>query len=136
MRLEPYFFNKSCYFHHWFALKLTIVPYFTFVHSMYSSPLIPEHQRIATTRFSLSSHNLLVEKRPWSRVPRERRVCQCNRLSIQDEFHVVNDCHQSDVCRKKFQNTMTFPKPLHELFDTNDDQTVCEFIGMVTSLYQ
>ena len=118
-----------------FATYMELNPQLT-VHSMYSNPLIPEHQRIATTRFRLSSHNLLVEKLRWSRVPREQRLCPCNRWSIQDEYHVVNECQKSEICREKFKNTLTFPKPLYELFNKDNNNNVCEFIFMLTCQYQ
>ena len=62
-------------------------------HSMYCNVNrpVPEHQRIAVTRFRVSSHNLAVESGRWSRIPRELRLCPCG-SGVQDEEHVLCTC--------------------------------------------
>ena len=75
------------------------------VHGMYrdADPLIPEHQRLATTRLRLSSHNLAIEKGRWSRIPRELRLCSCG--SIQCEEHVICFCERTMHVRVRYPNT-------------------------------
>ena len=75
------------------------------VHGMYrdADPLIPEHQRLATTRLRLSSHNLSIEKGRWSRIPRELRLCSCG--SIQCEEHVICFCERTMHIRARYPNT-------------------------------
>ena len=51
---------------------------------------IPEHHRIAFTRFRVGSHRFRIETGRWSRTPRERRLCPCG--EVQDEVHVVKNC--------------------------------------------
>ena len=99
------------------------------VHPMYTDHKLPEHQRIAATRFRLSSHNLLVEKLRWSRVPRHLRVCSCDDTSIQDEYHVVNTCSITQRLRENLD--MELPKSLHSIFGENynhDNKTICKYI--------
>jgi hypothetical protein len=64
------------------------------VNAMYSDSALPEFQRIAITRFRLSSHNLAIERGRWARIPRESRLCvHCDDAShIQDEQHVISHC--------------------------------------------
>ena len=51
---------------------------------------IPEHHRIAFTRFRVGSHRFRIETGRWSRTPRERRLCPCG--EVQDEVHVIKNC--------------------------------------------
>ena len=46
---------------------------------------VPEWQRIAFTRFRLSSHRLRIETGRWSRLPREQILCDCGANEPQDE---------------------------------------------------
>ena len=62
-------------------------------HAMYTSTEVSEYKRIAFTKLRLSSHNLAVERGRWTRVPRERRLCQlCDLGEVQDEHHVLSRC--------------------------------------------
>ena len=103
------------------------------VHPMYTDHKLPEHQRIAATRFRLSSHNLLVEKLRWSRVPRHLRVCSCDNKSIQDEYHVVNTCSTTQRLRENLD--MGLPKSLHSIFGENYDKTICKYIYDISKLF-
>ena len=67
-------------------------------HNLY----IPEHHRVAYTRMRLSSHCLKIETGRWSRIPRERRLCQCG--SVQDEVHVILHCPLLQNIRDGFPN--------------------------------
>ena len=51
---------------------------------------IPEHHRIAFTRFRVGSHRFRIETGRWSRTPREGRLCPCG--EVQDEIHVIKNC--------------------------------------------
>ena len=61
-------------------------------HPMYENSTIPEFKRIALTRFRTSSHRLRIETGRWSRILRERRICDCGLAEVQDEAHVIQTC--------------------------------------------
>ena len=79
------------------------------VHSVYNrrKDYIPEHYRLAFTRFRLSSHRLRIETGRWARIPRERRLCPCG--SIQDERHVLVDCNLVRYIRDSYGQEVNFP---------------------------
>ena len=52
---------------------------------------IPEHLRIAFTRFRTSSHRLKIETGRWARLTRERRICKSGE-GIGDEQHALTSC--------------------------------------------
>ena len=64
--------------------------------------VLPEHQRIATTRLRLGSHRLKVETGRWARIPPERRTCGCSNGGVQDEEHVVLTCAMTEDLRTRF----------------------------------
>ena len=51
---------------------------------------IPEHHRIAFTRFRVGSHRFRIETGRWSRTPREGRLCPCG--EVQDEIRHKELC--------------------------------------------
>ena len=77
---------------------------------MYTQHIVPEHQRIAYSRFRLSSHNLKIETGRWTRTPRERRTCTCEHGGIQDECHIIRDCTLLNELRSNYTHT-TFDVP-------------------------
>ena len=66
------------------------------VHAVYSmTERVAERDRVAFTRFRVSSHSLAVEMGRWSRrgrgrLPLEERLCVCGQ--VQTEVHVVEHC--------------------------------------------
>ena len=59
----------------------------------YLNCVINDKQRIELTRLRCSSHQLLIEERRFSSIPRENRICKlCNLNEIEDEFHFVLIC--------------------------------------------
>ena len=48
------------------------------------------------------SHNLKIETGRWSRIPRERRVCSCNRNQLQTEAHILLECRLTLDVRHKY----------------------------------
>ena len=73
------------------------------VHEMYGYRFdIPEYQRIATTKFRLSSHWLAIETGRWSRKRREDRLCTCG--EIQTEKHVITQCGRTEHIRAAYPN--------------------------------
>jgi hypothetical protein len=74
-------------------------------HEMYNTDTshIKEHHRIAATRIRAVSHNFRVETGRWSRLPLERRTCECGR-GVQTEEHVLCHCPLTQDIRRKFQN--------------------------------
>ena len=72
-------------------------------HGMYERNSISEFKRLAVTRFRTSSHRLKIETGRWSRIPHERRLCNCGLAEVQDEKHVIETClHLSEL-------KLTFP---------------------------
>lgn len=58
---------------------------------------IEERDRVAFTRLRLSSHNLIMERGRWNRVPRDQRLCLCGEL--QTEAHVLLSCDHTRTAR-------------------------------------
>ena len=72
-------------------------------HDIYKrSVYIPDYLRVAFSRLRLMSHNLKIETGRWSRLPRESRLCICDRNVIQDENHVLIECPLSQNFRDEF----------------------------------
>ena len=59
------------------------------------------HLRTTFTRFRTSSHRLKIETGRWSRIERERRVCQCGN-GVQTEEHVLVHCELAQGIRQKY----------------------------------
>ncbi len=72
----------------------------------YTVCVVPEYQRMVYTRFRLSAHNLRIETGPWSRVPREARVCDCAHGGIQGELHVIKYCSKLHQLRQKYSEML------------------------------
>ena len=89
--------------------------------------LIPEHYRIAYTRLRLSSHHLRIETGRWSRMPRERRLCQCG--SVQDEIHVVLHCPLLQNIRDGFPR-INF-NSVKEVMTHDSESELCKYIFTV-----
>ena len=63
------------------------------VHPVYrTNTFIPDYLRVSFSRIRLISHALKIETGRWSRIPRERRVCQCDDTQLQTEAHVLISC--------------------------------------------
>ena len=73
------------------------------IHPIYQQgeEAVDDYLRIAFTRFRTSSHRLKVETGRWSRIPRERRLCQCGEY-VQTEEHVLVDCELTRGIREKY----------------------------------
>lgn len=73
------------------------------LHAVYSmSERVAERDRVAFTRFRVSSHSLAVETGRWSRrgrgrLPLEERLCVCGQ--VQTEEHVVEHCRLTENLR-------------------------------------
>ncbi len=85
---------------------------------------VPEWQRIAFTRFRLSSHRLRIETGRWSRIPREQRLCDCGANEPQDEKHVLLSCTRTQTVRQKYSTVFTTPL----VSDLMENEGVCECI--------
>ena len=62
---------------------------------------VDDYLRIAFTRLRTSSHRLKIETGRWSRIPRERRLCQCGE-DVQTEEHVLAHCELTRGIREKY----------------------------------
>ena len=93
-------------------------------HEIYFAKDIQEHQRIAFTRFRTGSHLLKIETGRWSRVPRENRLCHCDKGEVQDEFHIIESCSLLNETRASFPE-IQFKK---EGFFNNESKDVAEFL--------
>jgi hypothetical protein len=105
------------------------------VHSIYKGcdEVVDDYLRISFTRLRTSSHRLKVETGRWSRIPRERRLCQCGK-GVQTEEHVLLDCELTNHIRVKYETTIdcfqTFMAAkktkgqlcmIHEILDSIED---------------
>ena len=88
------------------------------VYAVNNRSIVPEHYRIAFTRLRLSSHNLKIETGRWSRIPRERRLCQCG--SVQDERHVLELCARTEHLRGQYPQSVAYPQILRNAQDKRD----------------
>ena len=88
-------------------------------HPMYENSTIPEFKRIALTRFRTSSHRLRIETGRWSRILRERRICDCGLAEVQDEAHVIQTCLHMNELKLSLPN-MNFT--MEAFFDNNLDE--------------
>ncbi len=113
---------------------MTINPNLT-VHPVYQnmSPFdythVPEHQRIAFTKFRTSSHKLRVETGRWSRIPHDVRLCDCEVQAVQDEQHAIEQCTHINNLREQFPDTN---------FTLNNimlDENVCKFVYYAMEQY-
>ena len=113
-----------------FATYSTINPTFE-VHPIYGNDgvAVDDYLRIAFTRFRTSSHRLKIETGRWSRIPRERRMCQCGE-GVQTEEHVLVGCvltkgirekyGETDICFNSFMNDKKSKAQLHMLHEILD----------------
>ena len=79
-------------------------------HPVYTVHDISEYKRVIFSRFRLGSHHLKIETGRWQRLPRERRVCDCDGRSIQDEEHVTLKCPLTSSTRRKYNVTCKLDK--------------------------
>ena len=100
-------------------------------HPMYENRTIPEFKRIALTRFRTSSHRLRIETGRWSRIPRERRICNCGLAEVQDEAHVIEACLHMNELKHLFPN-MNFTI---EAFFDNDLEELATFVFKALDIY-
>ena len=59
-------------------------------HRIYADSTVSESDRVAFSGIRLGSHYLKIETGRWSRIERDRRLCQCGQ--IQTEEHVLLHC--------------------------------------------
>ena len=104
-------------------------------HAVYGkATYIPDYLRVSFTRLRLMSHRLKVETGRWSRTERSRRVCQCDRTSVQDESHVLLTCRISARLRDEFR-MLSFTS-IGSLFESHDMYNMCRYINKVLKLYE
>ncbi len=60
-----------------------------------------EFQRVIVTRYRTGSHNLRIESGRMLHIPREERLCKCDR-DVQTVEHVLLHCHLLDGIREKY----------------------------------
>ena len=60
-----------------------------------------ERERLAFTKFWLSSHHLKIETGRWARIAAEDRICDCGQ-GVQDESHVLFACPKTATVRQRF----------------------------------
>ena len=104
------------------------------MHEVYrKSVYVPDYLRVCLTRLRLMSHNLKIETGRWSRLPREDRVCQCDRISVQDEKHVLLDCPMSAQVRRRYQ-LLPF-ESVSSLMKCNNVLDLCKFVKEILECY-
>lgn len=68
-----------------------------------------EPDRQIITRYRTGSHNLLVEKGRWTRIPRNQRLCdKCSSGEIQNLFHVLYRCDATRSIHINFHSICEF----------------------------
>ena len=104
-------------------------------HKVYGkSYCIPDYIRSSFTRLRLMSHNLKIETGRWSRIPRENRVCHCDRLHVQNEKHVLLDCPLTTATRLQF-NIPQY-NSLNELWISDNVANTCNFVHCVLNMFE
>ena len=63
---------------------------------------VSEYHRISFTRFRTSSHRLKVETDRWARIHHDMRLCDCGKQDVQDEQHIIKQCHHLDIYENNF----------------------------------
>ena len=103
-------------------------------HKIYTDPTcyVPDQLRISFTRLRLSSHRLRVETGRWTRIPREQRVCSCDRQSLQDEVHVLLNCTLTNTIRTKYDIRVTSIKDLLDI----PTKILCTFINNCLNVFE
>ena len=97
------------------------------IHPVYTTNVfIPDYQRISLSRIRLMSHNLKIETGRWSRIPRERRVCQCDGSQLQTEAHVLIYCPLTDSIRHRYPE-LNFSNINILLTDVNHLKLLCKY---------
>ena len=72
------------------------------LHEAYTtSEYVNERERLAFTRFRLSSHHLKIETGRWARIDADDRLCNCGH-GVQDESHVLFVCPKTANIRERF----------------------------------
>ena len=104
------------------------------VHALYGkATYIPDYLRISFTRLRLMSHKLKIETGRWSHMSRDRRVCQCNNINIQDEKHALLECRLSTHLRADF-GTLSFAS-MDSLLNSEDTYSLCKYVHKVLKIY-
>ena len=104
------------------------------VHEVYrKSDYVPDYLRVYFTRLRLMSHNLKIETGRWSRLQREDRVCQCDRVNVQDEKHVLLDCPMTAQIRQRYQ-LLQF-ESINSLLKCNNIFVLCKFVKEILDTF-
>ena len=106
------------------------------IHPIYlTSAYIPDYQREAFSRIRLMSHRLKIETGRWSRIPHERRVCQCNDSHPQTEEHVLMDCHLSETIRNQYP-LLDFTSIHTLLSEATHMNSLCKYVHEILCFYK
>ena len=106
------------------------------VHPIHTTNLfIPDFQRESFSRVRLMSHNLKIETGRWSRVPRERRVCQCDDNQLQSEAHVLIDCVLTNHIRIQYP-TLNFSNINKLLSEDAQVNLLCIYVHEILGFYR
>ena len=106
------------------------------VHPIYRNNIfIPDHERMSFTRIRLISHNLKIETGRWSRIPRERRVCQCDNTQLQTEAHVLISCALTLNIRLSLYPMLDFTNINTQLSDVSHIHLLCTYVYEILQVY-
>ena len=105
------------------------------VHSIYRTNIfIPDYQRVSFSRIRLISHSLKIETGRWSRIPRERRVCQCDNTQLQTEAHALISCSLTQNIRQNY-SMLNFTDINSLLGEESHIHHLCIYIHQVLRFY-
>ena len=105
------------------------------VHPVYRTNIfIPDHERMSFSRIRLISHNLKIETGRWSRIPRERRVCQCDNTQLQTEAHVLISCALTHNIRLRYP-ILDFTNINTLLSEASHIRPLCTYVYEILRVY-
>ena len=105
------------------------------LHEIYKKNVyIPDFLRVSFSRLRLMSHSLKIETGRWSRLPREDRICICNRDVVQDECHALLECPLSLHIRDRY-NQLDFTSVENLLNEKFYLLELCKYIHEVMKLF-
>ena len=95
---------------------------------------IPDYLHVSFSRIRLISHSLKIETGRWSRIPRERRVCQCDNTQLQTEAHVLISCPLTQNIRHSY-SMLNFSDIINLLSEESHIHQLCAYIHEVLCFY-
>ena len=94
----------------------------------YLSNITNRSHRTALCKLRISSHDLAIERGRYKNLNVDERVCACNGMTVEDEFHFVMCCPSYNSQRMEF---FDWVKNIYKNFSTLDDRN--KFIWLMSN---